>query len=168
MVLGAACRLSGFAAALLLMRVALVLGLESSLPLAALQIVLALVVAVFIGNIVTEWAFALSETAVTALGFPFLRATMTISGRMVIEISFPGGTWIRREKWRGGAAWEWTERDGSCTRVESPAMTVVRATPLRTLECTSARRPTCHGPDHPSGDAPAGVLRSPTGAQETS
>lgn len=131
-VLGTASRLSGCAATLLLVRLALDRGLESSLPLAFLQVVLASIVALLIGNIVKEWAFALSEGVVTALGRPFVRKTTTIRGRVLVEIGFPGGTWIRRETWRGGAAWEWTERDGSCTRIESPAMIVVRTTALRT------------------------------------
>jgi hypothetical protein len=133
-VLGAVCRLSGFAATLLLVRLVLGRGLESPLPLAVVQVALAWIVALLIGNIVKEWAFALSEGVVTALGRPFVRKTVTISGRVLLEIGFPGGTWIRHERWRGGAAWEWSERDGSCTRIESPAMTMVRATPIRPRE----------------------------------
>lgn len=129
-VLGAVCRLSGGVVTLSLLRVTLDRGLDSSLPLAALQVGLALIVAALIGNVVKEWAFALTEAAVTALGRPFVRRTSALRGRMSLEIGFPGGTWIRRQTWRGGTVWEWTERDGSCTRVESPAMTVVRACPL--------------------------------------
>lgn len=127
--LGAGCRLSGFAVTLLLVRLELSRGLDASLPLAILQIALAWIVAILIGNVVMEWTLALAEGAVTALGRPFIRRMRTVRGRVSTEIGFPGGTWIRWESWRGGASWEWTERDGSCTRVESPAMTVMRASP---------------------------------------
>jgi hypothetical protein len=83
-----------------------------------------------IGEVIREWALALSEWVVTALGRPFVRKSVTLRGRVITEVGFPGGTWIRRETWNSGAVWEWTEYDGSCTRVESPAMTLVRATPL--------------------------------------
>lgn len=129
-VLGALCRLSGCAATLLVLRAALGRGLDSSLPLAALQVALASLVALLIGNVVKEWAFALIEGLVTTLGRPFVRKTRAVRGRISTEIGFPGGTWIRHETWKSGIAWEWTERDGSCTRIESPAMIVVRATPL--------------------------------------
>lgn len=133
-VLGLACHLSGGAVTLLLVRFLLSPGLEASLPVAVLQITLVWILALLIGNVVKEWVFALTESAVTALGHPFVRMAATLRGRRSTEIGFPGGTWIRYEAWRGGAAWEWTEPDGSCTRVESPAMTVVRAGPPTKLQ----------------------------------
>lgn len=110
--------------------------------LAVLQVALAGITAVLIGNVVKEFAFALSDLAMTAAGRPFARKTVTLTGRRVAEISFPGGTWIRQESWHGGAAWAWTERDGSCTRIESPAMTVSRTTPkvTQSQDCMTAIR----------------------------
>lgn len=129
-VLGSVCRLSGCAATLLILRVTLVRRLDASLPLAVLQLVLTMLVALLIGNIIKEWAFALTEGLVTAFGRPFVRKARAITGRMSTEIGFPDGTWIRHETWSGGAALEWTERDGSCSRIESPAMTLARTTPF--------------------------------------
>jgi hypothetical protein len=131
-VLGSLCRLSGYAVTVLVLRVTLGGGLESSLLPALLQVVLAALVALLIGNVVKEWAFALTEGLVTAFGRPFVRKAVAIGGRTSTEIGFPDGTWIRHETWKGGAALEWTERDGSCTRIESPAMTMARAVPLQT------------------------------------
>jgi hypothetical protein len=88
------------------------------------------VVALLIGNVVKECTFALSAQVVNGLGHPFFRRTRTLRGRVVSETYLPDGTWVRCETWKRGAAWEWTEQDGSCTRVESPSMTVVRASPL--------------------------------------
>ena len=140
-VIGAACRLIGCIATLLVVRFELGRGLLSPSPLAVLQITLACVAAVLIGNVVKECAFALSERVVNGLGHPFFRTTRTLRGRLVSEIHHPDGTWFRYETWKDGAAWEWTERDGSCVRIESPAMTIVRATPPRTSKSASARCP---------------------------
>jgi hypothetical protein len=131
LVLGAVCRLSGCAATLSLMYLML-RHLPESSAAAALQVALALVVAVFLGNVIKECAFALCETVVTALGRPFARKTVTVRGHLVSEVWLPGGSWIRSETWRGGAACTWTDSDGSYTRVQSPAMTVERTTPQRT------------------------------------
>ena len=119
----------GCIAAVLLLRFQLGRMPELSWPLAVLQVALAGVVAVLIGNLVKEAAFALCEHVVIWLGQPFVRTTRTMRGRSVSETYFPGGTWIRCETWNAGATWEWTERDGSCTRLESPSMAVARATP---------------------------------------
>jgi hypothetical protein len=128
--LGALCRLSGCAATLLLMYL-MAHHLPESSAAAALQIALALLLAVLLGNVIKEGAFALCETVTTALGRSFVRRTATLRGHLVTEVWLPGGTWFRSETWRGGAACTWTESDGSCTRVESPAMTVKRTTPQR-------------------------------------
>jgi hypothetical protein len=140
-VLGWVCRVSGCTAAVLLVRVSLSFGLVSSPSVALLQVAMALIVSVLIGTIVTECAFALSEAVVTAFNRPFFRKSVKATGRIVSEIWFPGGTWIRSETWKNGAAWEWTERDGSCTRIEFPAMTVVRAGPPRSWNAVHQ-----HGP----------------------
>lgn len=97
--------------------------------MAFLQVVSAGIAAALIGSIVKECAFVLCERVMTALGYPFMREGLNFSGRAKSEVWFPDGTWIRSEAWRDGAVWEWTERDGSCTRVESPAMTVTRVAP---------------------------------------
>ncbi len=130
-VLGATCRLIGCAATLLLLRFELGRGLESQVGLAVLQVTLAAVTAILIGNIVKEAVFALSKQLMNWLGQPFVRVTRTLRGRTVSETYFPDGTWMRRETWKAGAVWEWTERDGSCTRIETPTMRVVRTTPPR-------------------------------------
>ena len=128
-VLGWLCHLSGTLSAVLLVRFSLSRGLGSPAAMAVLQVAMAVVVGVLIGKIVQECAFALAEGVVTTFGRPFFRKRITITGRLVSEIWLPGGTWIRCETWRKGAACEWTDRDGSCTRIEMPAMTVVRAAP---------------------------------------
>jgi hypothetical protein len=51
-----------------------------------------------------------------------------------------GATWVRCEAGRHSVACEWTERDGSCTRIQIPAMTVVRAEPLRESDFQTPRR----------------------------
>lgn len=140
-VLGWLCHLSGTLSAVLLVRFSLGRGVGSPVALAVLQVAMAVIVAVLIGNIVKECAFALAEGVVTTFGRPFFRKSMTITGRLVSEIWFPGGTWIRCETWRRGAACEWTERDGSCTRIEMPAMTVVRASPPQCSSSVYAHRP---------------------------
>ncbi len=140
-VLGWLCRLSGTLSAVLLARLSLSDGLVSSPSLAVLQVAMAVIVAVLIGNMVKEFAFALAEGVVTTFGRPFFRKRMTVTGRLVSEIWFPGGTWIRCETWRKGSACEWTERDGSCTRIEMPAMTVVRAGPPRRWNSVYAQGP---------------------------
>jgi hypothetical protein len=124
-ILGAACHLTGGAATVLLVYLALQHGL-ASLPAVSPQLALVLAVAVLFGNVIKECAFALCETVVTALGRPFARRTVTVRGRLVLEVWLPGGIWIRCETWKGGAACSWTENDGSRTRVESPAMTIER------------------------------------------
>jgi hypothetical protein len=129
--LGAACHLSGGAATVLLVYLALQHGL-ASLSAVGLQLALVLVVAVLTGNVIKECAFALCEIVVTALGRPFARRTVTVQGRLVLEVWIPGGVWIRCQTWEGGAACAWTESDGSCTRVESPAMTIERTAPPQT------------------------------------
>ncbi len=129
-VLGVACRLTGCAATLLLVRFALGRGVESPAALAVLQITLAGVIAVLIGNILEEVAFALSKQLMNWLGQPFARMTRTLRGRVISETYFPDGTWVRRETWKAGVVWEWTERDGSCARIETPAMRVMRTIPL--------------------------------------
>jgi hypothetical protein len=98
--LGTGCRLSGYVATLFLVRFELSRGLDSSALLAVLQIALAWTLALLIGNVVTECAFALSEGMVTTLGRPFVRKTVTVRGRTVSEIGFPGGTWFRTETWK--------------------------------------------------------------------
>lgn len=130
-VLGCMCRLSGLATAILMGGVCLGRGLVASTPVAVLQVGGAVLLAVLIGNIVKEFAFALMESLVTACGRPFFRKSMTITGRLVCEVWFPGGMWVRCETWRNGAALEWNDRDGSCTGIEIPAMTVARAVPFR-------------------------------------
>lgn len=134
-VLGLVCRFTGCITALLLLHVELQHGLASLPAMAVLQGITAGILAVLIGNVVKECSFDLSQHLMTALGYPFVRKSMKFIGRVMseIEIWFPDGTWIRIETRHRSGALEWTDLDGSCTRVEVPAMTVTRATPWRTL-----------------------------------
>lgn len=138
-ILGCLCRLSGLAAAILVLRVSLSRGWVASTPLAVVQLAAALLLAVLIGNLVKELTFGLMETLVTACGHPFVRKSATVTGRRVSEVWLPGGRWVRCETWRRGAALAWTERDGSCTGIEMPAMTLARTHPLRTHKAVCSR-----------------------------
>lgn len=143
-VLGFLSGLLGLAAAGVLLGVCLSRGLAASTPLAILQVGAALLLAILIGNVVRECAFAVSESLVTACGQAFYRKSRTLSGRLVSEVWLPGGMWVRCETWRTGAFLTWTERDGSCTGIEMPAMKVARAEPPRPWLAAGCRDP-LHG-----------------------
>ena len=138
-VLGGLCGLLGLATASVVVGVCLDRGLAASTPLAIAQLGAAVLLAVLVGNVVRECAFALSEALVTACGRPFFRKTRTVTGRLVSEVWLPGGMWVRCETWKDGAALAWTERDGSCTGIEMPAMQVARAEPPRASKTTYSR-----------------------------
>lgn len=128
-VLGGCCRLSGFAAAALVLRLCLSRELFTSTLPASLQLGAALALAVLIGGIVRECAFALMEVLVPASGHPFLRKTLTVTGKRVSELWLPDGKWVRCKTWHSGAALAWSERDGSCSEIEMPAVTAAGARP---------------------------------------
>lgn len=143
LVLGGCCRLSGLAAALLVARVCLSRGLAAPPSLAVLQVGASVLLAILVGNLIKELIFAVVESLVTACGSPFVRNSLTVTGRRVTELWLPDGTWVRCESWRNGATLTWTQSDGSCSEIAMPALTVARAQPPR-----SRATPEPHDPLH--------------------
>jgi len=108
------CRFSGCVTLLDVMRI----GLSGPAPPSPYHSVL-LIIAVFplavaLGNIVKEIAFALCAQLSNWAGFEFRRAGRTLGGTPFRDLRRSDGTWRHLERRERKIVVEWTTRDGAC------------------------------------------------------
>jgi hypothetical protein len=112
------CRVTGCLVIVLSLRVELRHGLLPSTTAALIQVGVAGLTAVLLGNVTKEFAFDLCARSIVWSGRAFLRTGLTVGGKSFWEIQFRDGTWMRGETAPTGTSYEWTEPDGRCNRFE--------------------------------------------------
>ncbi len=80
-------------------------------------LIFAFLVALGVGTIVKETAFALSGHIANWVGNDFERTGMTLKGNLFSEIRCSDGTWCRSELRGGEIASEWTDWNGECHKL---------------------------------------------------
>jgi hypothetical protein len=121
--LASLCRFIGCAAILASLRVELRDGLLPSTTGAAIQLGIAVLTAILLGNVAKEFTFDLFARLTLCSGRAFVRSGLTASGKTFWEVQFRDGTWMRCETESTQAICEWTERDGQCNRIEVRSIT---------------------------------------------
>jgi hypothetical protein len=116
------CRLIGCAVIAIVLHAELKDGLLPGVG-AVIQLAVAGLTAILLGNVVKELAFDLYARLLMWSGRCFVREGRTPGGSRYCEIQFNDGTWLRCEMRSGAAIYEWTEPDGSCKRVALPPVT---------------------------------------------
>jgi len=116
--LGSLCRITGCLVIVLCLRVELRNGLLPDATAALIQVGLAGVTAVLIGNVAKEFAFNLCARFIVWSGRTFFRTGLTVGGNSFWELQFRDGTWLKAETASTGMSCEWTEPDGRCNRFE--------------------------------------------------
>jgi hypothetical protein len=112
------CRVIGCAAVVASLRVELRDGLLPNTTGAAIQLGVAVLTAILLGNVAKEFAFDVFARLTLWSGRTFVRSGLTASGKTFWEAQFRDGTWMRCETESTQSICEWTERDGRCNRLE--------------------------------------------------
>lgn len=114
MALVALCRISGCATIVLVLYTCLQ-GPAPPTPSAMFGLILfACLLALAVGNIIKESAFAFVGHHFNLLGRNFCRKGVTIGGAFYREVWRPDGTWRRVELRHSEFSCEWTNREGEC------------------------------------------------------
>ena len=110
------CRFSGCVTLLGVMRIGLS-GPAPRSPYHSVLLIIALfLLAVALGNIVKEIAFALCAQLSNWAGFNFRRAGRTLGGTPFRDLQRSDGTWRHLERREREIVVEWTTRDGACRK----------------------------------------------------
>jgi len=125
------CRVTGCLVIVLSLRLELRAGLLASTMAALIQLGVAGLTAILIGNVAKEFAFDLCARFIVWSGRAFLRTGLFMNGRSFWEIQFRDGTWMRGETASTGTSCEWTEPDGRCNRFEVRTIARGQRAPLR-------------------------------------
>lgn len=112
------CSLVGCVVILAGLRAELREGLLPNTSAACIQLGVAGITAILLGNVARELAFDVSARLTLWSGRAFIRTGLTVGGRAFWEIQFRNGTWMRSENGAALAFCEWTEPDGRCHRLE--------------------------------------------------
>jgi hypothetical protein len=110
------CRFSGCVTLLGVMRIGLSGPAPPSPYHSVLLIIAVLPLAVALGNIVKEIAFALCAQLSNWAGFNFRRAGRTLGGTPFRDLRRSDGTWRHLERRERKIVVEWTTRDGACRK----------------------------------------------------
>ena len=108
------CHFSGCVTLLGVMRIGLSGPAPPSPYHSVLLIIAVLPLAVALGNIVKEIAFALCAQLSNWAGFNFRRAGRTLGGTPFRDLRRSDGTWRHLERREREIVVEWTTRDGAC------------------------------------------------------
>ena len=111
------CRLSGSATLAGVIRISLSGPPPPNAIWSIALLIFAFLVALGIGTIVKETAFALSGHIANWVGNDFERTGMTLKGNLFSEIRCSDGTWCRSELRGGEIASEWTDWNGECHKL---------------------------------------------------
>ncbi|HVN45297.1 MAG TPA: hypothetical protein VMT66_08585 [Steroidobacteraceae bacterium] len=117
------CRVAGCVVIVASLRVELQDGLLPNTPATIIQLGIAGLTAILLGNVAKEFAFDLSARFTMWRGQPFVRNGLTVGGTTFWEIQFTDGTWMRFEKESTQTICEWTAPDGRCNRLEVRSIT---------------------------------------------
>jgi len=112
------CRVIGCVVIVASLRVGLRGGLLPDTAAAVIQVAIASLTAILLGNVAKEFAFDLFARLTVWSGRTFVRTGLTSSGKSFWEAQFRDGTWMRCETQSTQAVCEWTQRDGRCNRLE--------------------------------------------------
>ena len=110
------CRFSGCVTLLGVMRIGLSGPAPPSPYHSALLIIALFLLAVALGNIVKEIAFALCAQLSNWAGFNFRRTGRTLGGTPFRDLRRSDGTWRHLERRERKIVVEWTTRDGACRK----------------------------------------------------
>jgi hypothetical protein len=92
-------------------------GLAPGMPQATTHFILALLLAVSLGNLAKECTVTLCARALALLGRDFLRRGATLDGKHFCETFYADGTWIRCESGPEATVCEWTDGSGAINRI---------------------------------------------------
>jgi hypothetical protein len=112
------CRITGCVVIVLSLHAELRNGLLPSTPAALIQVCVAVLTAVLLGNVAKEFAFDLCARLILWSGQSFVRSGLTVGGKTFWETQLRDGRWVRSEAGPTQTSCEWTQLDGRCNRFE--------------------------------------------------